>query len=199
MRTDAVTPLRHRMIEDMNARKLSAGTQKGHIHSCKRFAAFLTRAPDTATTEDIRRFETLSEPSIDWRQQAVCPIVLSPIAPELSEAHGAAQLERFRLLPLRDADRTPEAGLAFGKAPPGHHERPSQPVNFGLPPALAAFFAYRQCIRQRRERTLIWIQIRRGIATVTLRRLSRRGSVWSPAQRYRSRTSGPRSRPRSCV
>ena len=39
MSTDAVTPLRHRMIEDMNARKLSAGTQRGHIHSCKRFAA----------------------------------------------------------------------------------------------------------------------------------------------------------------
>ena len=29
MSTDAVTPLRHRMIEDMNARKLSAGTQRG--------------------------------------------------------------------------------------------------------------------------------------------------------------------------
>ena len=48
--------LRQRMIEDMNARKLCAGTQRGHIHSCKRFAAFLTRSPDTATAEDIRRF-----------------------------------------------------------------------------------------------------------------------------------------------
>ena len=57
MSTDAVTPLRHRMIEDMNARKLSAGTQRGHIHSCERFAAFLNRSPDTATTEDIRRFQ----------------------------------------------------------------------------------------------------------------------------------------------
>src|SRR6266480_2604694 len=28
-----------------------------HIHSCKRFAAFLNRSPDTATTEDIRRFQ----------------------------------------------------------------------------------------------------------------------------------------------
>ena len=45
MSTDAVTPLRHRMIEDMNARKLSAGTQRGHIRSCKRFAAFLHRSP----------------------------------------------------------------------------------------------------------------------------------------------------------
>jgi len=57
MSTDTVTPLRQRMIEDMNARKLSAGTQRGHIHSCKRFAAFLQRSPDTATTEDIRRFQ----------------------------------------------------------------------------------------------------------------------------------------------
>src|SRR5947199_1326632 len=57
MSTDAVTPLRHRMIEDMNARKLCAGTQRGHIHSCKRFAAFLNRSPDTATLEDIRRFQ----------------------------------------------------------------------------------------------------------------------------------------------
>jgi Phage integrase, N-terminal SAM-like domain len=57
MGTDAATPLRHRMTEDMNARKLSAGTQRGHIGSCKRFAAFLNRSPDTATTEDIRRFQ----------------------------------------------------------------------------------------------------------------------------------------------
>ena len=45
------------MIEDMNARKLCAGTQRGHIHSCKRFAVFLNRPRDTATTEDIRRFQ----------------------------------------------------------------------------------------------------------------------------------------------
>ena len=57
MITGAVTPLRHRMIEDMNARKLCAGTQRGHIHSCKRFAAFLKRSPDAATAEDIRRFQ----------------------------------------------------------------------------------------------------------------------------------------------
>ena len=57
MTTEAITPLRQRMIEDMNARKLCAGTQRGHILSCKRFAAFLKRSPDTATLEDIRRFQ----------------------------------------------------------------------------------------------------------------------------------------------
>src|ERR1700720_1287190 len=57
MTTEAITPLRQRMIEDMNARKLCVGTQKGHILSCKRFAAFLKRSPDTATCEDIRGFQ----------------------------------------------------------------------------------------------------------------------------------------------
>ena len=57
MSTDIITPLRQRMIEDMNARKLCAGTQRGHIRSCRRFAAFLERSPDTATVEDIRRFQ----------------------------------------------------------------------------------------------------------------------------------------------
>jgi integrase/recombinase XerD len=57
MTTTAITPLRQRMVEDMNARKLCAGTQRGHIRACKRFAGFLKRSPDTATLEDIRRFQ----------------------------------------------------------------------------------------------------------------------------------------------
>jgi hypothetical protein len=57
MSTDAVTPLRQRMIEDMCARQLTLPTQKGHIRAYKRFAAFLKRSPDTATAEDIRRFQ----------------------------------------------------------------------------------------------------------------------------------------------
>jgi len=57
MSTDTVSPLRRRMIEDMNARKLCAGTQRGHLRGCKRFAAFLRRSPETATAEDIRRFQ----------------------------------------------------------------------------------------------------------------------------------------------
>ena len=48
MATNAVTPLRQRMIEDMNARKLCAGTQRGHIRSCRRFAAFLSSTSEVA-------------------------------------------------------------------------------------------------------------------------------------------------------
>ena len=58
MSTDStVGPLRQRMIEDMAARKLGRHAQRSHIHSCKRFAAFLERSPDTATADDVRRFQ----------------------------------------------------------------------------------------------------------------------------------------------
>jgi len=57
MITEVVRPLRERVIEDMNARKLGAHSQGSHISGCKRFAAFLKRPPDTATPHDIRRFQ----------------------------------------------------------------------------------------------------------------------------------------------
>jgi integrase/recombinase XerD len=55
--TNTVSPLRQRMIEDMAARKLNPHTQRGHIYSCKRFAAWLKHAPDTATLDEVRRFQ----------------------------------------------------------------------------------------------------------------------------------------------
>jgi integrase/recombinase XerD len=57
MTTGTISPLRQRMIEDMNARNLSEGTQRGHIRACKRFAAFLKRSPDTAAADDVRLFQ----------------------------------------------------------------------------------------------------------------------------------------------
>ena len=52
-----ITPLRQRMIEDMAARKLGHHSQRSHLYSCKRFAAFVERSPETATADDIRRFQ----------------------------------------------------------------------------------------------------------------------------------------------
>src|ERR1700738_3226678 len=57
MSTDAISPLRQRMLEDMSARKLNPHTQRSHISSCKRFAAYLKRSPDTATADEIRLFQ----------------------------------------------------------------------------------------------------------------------------------------------
>jgi site-specific recombinase XerD len=56
-KTNIVSLLRQRMIEDMAARKLNPHTQRSHIHSCKRFAAWLKRSPDTATPDEVRRFQ----------------------------------------------------------------------------------------------------------------------------------------------
>jgi integrase/recombinase XerD len=51
------SPLRQRMIEDMIARKLNPHTQRSHLSSCIRFGVFLGRSPQTATADDIRRFQ----------------------------------------------------------------------------------------------------------------------------------------------
>jgi len=41
----------------MAARKLNPHTQRSPIHSCKRFAAWPKRLPDTATADEVRRFQ----------------------------------------------------------------------------------------------------------------------------------------------
>jgi hypothetical protein len=51
------TPLRRRMIEDMRGRNLGRQSQRSHLDSCARFAAFLGRGAETATADDIRRFQ----------------------------------------------------------------------------------------------------------------------------------------------
>ena len=52
-----ISPLRQRLIEDMAARKLGPASQRSHIESCLRFAAFLKRSPDTAAPDDVRLFQ----------------------------------------------------------------------------------------------------------------------------------------------
>lgn len=53
----AVSPLRQRMIDDMRMRKLAEKTQSHYIRWVRRFTAFIGRAPDTATVEELRRFQ----------------------------------------------------------------------------------------------------------------------------------------------
>ena len=45
------------MIDDMIARNLGRHSQRSHIESCIRFAAFLKRSPDTATADDVCAFQ----------------------------------------------------------------------------------------------------------------------------------------------
>ncbi len=52
-----ISPLRQRMIEDMTILGFTPCTQRGYIHAVRDFTAFLGRAPDQASAEDLRRFQ----------------------------------------------------------------------------------------------------------------------------------------------
>ncbi len=55
--TQPVSPLRQRMLEDMRMRKLAPKTREAYIRAVSRFAKYLGRSPDTATAEDLRRYQ----------------------------------------------------------------------------------------------------------------------------------------------
>ncbi len=57
MTDKAISPLRQRMIEDMEVRSFTACTQRGYIAAVRNFTAFLGRSPDQADQEDLRRFQ----------------------------------------------------------------------------------------------------------------------------------------------
>lgn len=57
IRNAAISPLRQRLIDDMNMRRFSPSTQHDYLRDVGRFATFLGRSPDTATAEDLRRFQ----------------------------------------------------------------------------------------------------------------------------------------------
>jgi Phage integrase, N-terminal SAM-like domain len=52
-----ISPLRQRMIEDMSVRNFVEKTRNDYIRHVKTFTAFLGRSPETATPEDLRRFQ----------------------------------------------------------------------------------------------------------------------------------------------
>jgi site-specific recombinase XerD len=62
-----INPLRQRMIDDMTTRRFSEATQKDYVRNVRTFTAFLGRSPDTATSDDLRRFQ------LHMAQQQVSP------------------------------------------------------------------------------------------------------------------------------
>ena len=57
MTDEYISPLRRRMIEDMTVRNFAPKTQHDYIRAVTKLARFLGRSPDTATAEDLRRFQ----------------------------------------------------------------------------------------------------------------------------------------------
>jgi hypothetical protein len=47
-----ISPLRQRMIDDITARRFSEDTKRDYVRNVRKFAAFLDRSPDTATSAD---------------------------------------------------------------------------------------------------------------------------------------------------
>ncbi len=53
----AISPLRQRMIEDMEIRGFTACTQRGYIRAVRDFTVFFGGSPDQASAEDLRRYQ----------------------------------------------------------------------------------------------------------------------------------------------
>ncbi|MET3793170.1 tyrosine-type recombinase/integrase [Aquamicrobium terrae] len=53
----SVSPLRQRLIDDMKLRRFSAETQRNYLRDIGRLASFLRRSPDTATVDELHRFQ----------------------------------------------------------------------------------------------------------------------------------------------
>ncbi len=53
----SISPLRQRLIENMTMRRFSAETQRNYMRDIGRLASFLGWPPDTATVDDLHRFQ----------------------------------------------------------------------------------------------------------------------------------------------
>jgi integrase/recombinase XerD len=67
MRTESISPLRRRMIEDMTVRNLSLTTREVYIHNVKKFSQYFGRSPDCLGLEDVRAYQVhLVSREIAW-------------------------------------------------------------------------------------------------------------------------------------
>ena len=57
MTSEAVSPLRRRMIEDMTIRQFGEKTKSDYIRQVREFTVFVGRSPDRAEPEDSRRYQ----------------------------------------------------------------------------------------------------------------------------------------------
>ena len=52
-----MSPLRRRMLEDMQLRNLSAATQRSYIHYVSRYAKYYGSSPEKLGLDDIRNYQ----------------------------------------------------------------------------------------------------------------------------------------------
>lgn len=86
-----ITPLRQRMVDDMAMRSMRARTQQDYVRHVRAFTAFLQRPPDTATAEDVWRFQ------VHQREHGASESVISATVSALRFLFGVT-LDRPNLL-----------------------------------------------------------------------------------------------------
>jgi integrase/recombinase XerD len=72
-----MSPLRHRMIEDMRIRNLSPATQRCYVHAVAKFSRYFERSPDRLGLAEVRTYQVhLVSRGVSWDgfNQAVCAL-----------------------------------------------------------------------------------------------------------------------------
>ncbi len=120
MNPKPISDLRRRMLEDMAVRRLGEKTQHDYIKHVETFAIFLGRSPDTATAEDLRRFQVHetrqgSKPPKMNTQVSALRFFLKTTLGRLDLAHQLARVDYPRKLP-RVLSPEDVARLAGGSA-----------------------------------------------------------------------------------
>ena len=98
-----MSELRRRMLEDMAVRKFSETTCRNYIRHIAEFAKFLSRSPNAATAEDVRRFQ------VHMSEIGARPSTLNTATSALHFFFGTT-LDRPEL--ARHLARVPEASTA---------------------------------------------------------------------------------------
>jgi site-specific recombinase XerD len=104
MNQKPISDLRRRMLEDMAIRRFGEKTQHDYIKHVETFAIFLGRSPDTATAEDLRRFQVHqtqqgSKPPKMYTQVSALRFFLKTTLGRLDLAHQLARVDYPRKLP----------------------------------------------------------------------------------------------------
>ena len=109
-----ITDLRRRMLEDMAVRRMGEKTKTDYIKHVEAFTRFLGRSPDTATGEDLRRFQVdqLSQGSRPPKmntQVSALRFFFGKTLGRLDLAHQLARVDyprkQPRVLPMDDVAR----------------------------------------------------------------------------------------------
>ena|SRR5215475_5949349 len=117
-----ISDLRRRMIADMTIRTLSDKTQRDYIRNVEAFAKFLGRSPDTATGDDIRRFQLAQVEAL--RFFFTITLGRADLAHQLARTHYPRKLPRVL---------TPDqvAGLIEAAPGPGLKHKAALSVAYG--------------------------------------------------------------------